>query len=128
MAICPLSHLTLHDERAIPKTFLNAVDDLLRDLYPAKQEDRYPVLQSYHILTTLLRSCPQDAIVSLVSTISDGLCIWIRDEEEVLLDQEYNEIVCFPPCVPFTISHSRRPDHAFVSDYSRTSYRLPTRL
>ena len=99
-----LSHLTMHDDRSIPRTFLKAVDEFLCNLYTAKQEDRYPILQSFRTLTSLLQACPQHAIVLLVSNLSDGLCIWIRDEEEVLPDKEYNELVRSPLRISVLVS------------------------
>ena len=121
MAISFLSHLTMHDDRAIPINFLNAVNESLCTLYAAQQEDRYHILQSFHTLTTLLSTCAQHTIVSLVSAISGGLCIWVRDEEEVLQDTEYNDIVCSSLRVLTYISLSR---HQIMPLYQTTLERL----
>lgn len=94
MAISLLSHLTVQDDQLIPTDFLHLIDDFLCDLYAAEQERQYPALEAFRNLSTLLQSCSQYATVSLVSTISEGLCIWIRDEGVVLPEKEYNDVVC----------------------------------
>ncbi|KZT73902.1 hypothetical protein DAEQUDRAFT_808069 [Daedalea quercina L-15889] len=88
-----LPHITMHDDRMIPNNFLKLINDFLCDMYAAKQEHLYPALETFRILSSLLQSCSQHATVSLTSAMSDGLCIWIRDEEEILLEKEYNEVI-----------------------------------
>ncbi|KAH9841456.1 uncharacterized protein C8Q71DRAFT_700943 [Rhodofomes roseus] len=88
-----LTHLKMDHDDMIPRDFLHLIDVFLCELYASKQEELYPALQTIRILSTLVQSCPQPAIVSLVSAVSDGLCIWIHDEEEFVPGQQYNDVI-----------------------------------
>ncbi|PCH40214.1 hypothetical protein WOLCODRAFT_16369 [Wolfiporia cocos MD-104 SS10] len=45
------------------------------------------------LCTKILATCPRAQLVAVVSALSDGLCIWIRDKELLLSDEEYNDVV-----------------------------------
>ncbi|KAH9936203.1 uncharacterized protein B0H18DRAFT_1113630 [Fomitopsis serialis] len=92
IAISMLSHLKMDDDEMIPREFLRLIDDFLCDLYASSQEHLYPALETFRALSTLFQSCSLSTIVSLISAIS-GLCIWIRDEEEVVPEENYNDVI-----------------------------------
>ncbi|KZT11922.1 uncharacterized protein LAESUDRAFT_746712 [Laetiporus sulphureus 93-53] len=88
-----LSHLELHETDTIPDKLLAQVDNFLSDVYGIRQEQYHNVLEIFRLLAQVFQRCPRTLLGSVVCSISDGLSVWIRDESEILLAQEYNDII-----------------------------------
>ena len=76
-----------------PSPFLHAVDSALRDLYSDIPDNITAALEVMTHISRIMRKTPNDVVLVVLCSLSDGLSVWIGDEDCFLLEQEHNETV-----------------------------------
>ena len=76
----------------ISLSLLSQIDVILSTSYP-QAELLYPTLDIIQELTKIVKTCRASVLEELLLNLSNSLCTWIRDESEMLLDEEYNDVV-----------------------------------
>ncbi|KAI0917111.1 hypothetical protein AcW1_007609 [Taiwanofungus camphoratus] len=107
-----LSYFHLDEKAVIPEKLLFHINKFLCDLYTSRSEHLYLALEALRLLTNAINGCAKSHLVSLISSLSNGLCIWIHDESKLLLEQEYNDIIMTLYCDTL----NRLRDSSFTSD------------
>ncbi len=79
-------------------SFLQVVGSTLRDLYSDTAEHLSIAIKALGLIRGMINDIPTNTLVPFLSTLADGLSVWVGDENEYLLEQEYNEIVSCPLC------------------------------
>ena len=76
-------------------SFLRITGTVLRELYFNRQyQEHVPAaLRLMKQVQLLIRRSTPGAAVDVLITLSEGLSVWIGDENELLLEQEHNDIV-----------------------------------
>lgn len=87
-----VSHIEAGHPAGIPTLLLSRIDNILSTSYP-QAELLYPSLDVIQELTNVVKTCPTTVLEDLLSGLSNSLCAWIRDESEMMLDEEYNDVV-----------------------------------
>ncbi|KAH9851814.1 hypothetical protein C2E23DRAFT_732427 [Lenzites betulinus] len=88
-----LSRLQLSHANRNPAPFLQLLNDCLCDLYSDLPEHVSAALQLHQPLRRLVNECSVDALVELLTVLSPGLSTWIADDRQLLLVEEYNNVV-----------------------------------
>jgi hypothetical protein len=91
-----LSHLEprLNDD-SLPRLTLTLTCKMLGAIYPPKAEQLRPALEILRLLCGIIHFLVSDDIIRVLEIVQSGLCVWIEDESEVLLDSEYNNVVSY---------------------------------
>jgi hypothetical protein len=97
-----LSHVSAEDDKLLPTVMLAEMSKALLALYPPQTEQLSSVLEHFHHLRTFIKGCTSKTIVGVLEILQNGICAWIEDESEVLLDPDYNDVVS-----PFSKSNAK---------------------
>ncbi|KAI0632232.1 hypothetical protein C8Q77DRAFT_1197483 [Trametes polyzona] len=111
-----------------PSAFLQAVDGFLHSLYCALPERVAAALQLLKQIHRIIEECPPDALVSSLSILSNGLAIWIADEKELLLVEEYNNIVIQIYCDALRVLRDLRFDLEMLTSLAHFLYSAFVRI
>ena len=90
-----LSLFKLEGEVIGTSAFLRNINIVLRDLYTDLPENVSTAVQALAQIRRILQSSSADATLPVLRHLADGLSVWIGDEAEQLLVQEYNDVVSF---------------------------------
>lgn len=88
-----LSLFTVDNNVCRKSVFLNHVGSTLRGLYYEASENIPIAIQALGHIRRVVQDCPENGILSVLSSLADGLSAWIGDEDEVLLVQDHNDVV-----------------------------------
>lgn len=88
-----LSYVRITEVEAFPEVLLTHFDDFLCDLHPPLPEILPTGLETFRCLGKIMEFSSHSLIVPIITSLSDGLCMWIADVHEQLLEQEYNDVV-----------------------------------
>ncbi|KAI0754826.1 hypothetical protein C8Q80DRAFT_1247683, partial [Daedaleopsis nitida] len=88
-----LSRVSLGQELKSPSTFLQAVGASLCDLYSGSSENVATAMKIFQHTRHIIVEAPCNAILNVLSSLSDGLSAWIGDAAEHLSEEEHNEYV-----------------------------------
>ena len=87
-----LAQLGLSDVEVLPINVTTMINTVLVSSYPPTPESLAPCLEILRLIGWLITSTHVSLLVKLLDTLKDGLCLWISDEEEVMLETEYNAV------------------------------------
>jgi hypothetical protein len=88
-----LSHVHVCKEEDLPLDVFLTIGKALHILYPPDPKLRHATLGLFGLLRNVMISAPSVCIVPVLTAVHEGLCCWIEDNSEILLDDEYNDIV-----------------------------------
>ncbi|KAH7919238.1 hypothetical protein BV22DRAFT_1075479 [Leucogyrophana mollusca] len=88
-----LAHLDLREGMAFPISLLAFVDRSLRVNYHHKPELLEISLDLLRALRALITSSPVSLVVRIIPALQQGLCLWVEDRAETLLEDEYNDVI-----------------------------------
>lgn len=84
------------ESEPLPGQLLKLVNDVLCTLYPPKAEQLNTALEIMRRLRSAIRGTPAPTLLAIIEILQPGICAWIEDESEVLLEAEYNDAVGRP--------------------------------
>ncbi|TCD64131.1 hypothetical protein EIP91_004512 [Steccherinum ochraceum] len=87
-----LSYITLDSTQPFPLSLFTYLNELMTTLYP-QQESLYPMLDIFRAIRNLIQTYATSHLLQLLSVLSHGLEVWIRDEALAILDDEYSDII-----------------------------------
>lgn len=93
MILHMLAQFVIDDDACRKSIFLQQVGIVLRELYTDTAEDIRAAVQTLSYLRRVVQGCPPDAILPVLSSLADGLSVWVGDEDEVLRIQDHNDVV-----------------------------------
>ena len=97
IALHMLHFLSLSRDTELPFKTLRCFDAVLQSLYSDLAEHVPLALKILEHIRRILNECPTSGLVSMLTTLSKGLAVWVGDERELLLNTEYNEVVSGEP-------------------------------
>ena len=80
----------------LPRQTLKLINEVLCTLYPPKAEQLNTALEIMRRLRNAIRGTSAPTLCAIIQILQPGICAWIEDESEVLLEAEYNDAVCRP--------------------------------
>ncbi|KAL1950460.1 hypothetical protein VTO73DRAFT_5584 [Trametes versicolor] len=101
-----LSRLQLNRRLEHPSRFLQVIDTLLSELYSDTPEHVSTALQLLKQLRPILSGSRADILVDVLSMLSESLALWIADKSELLLLEEYNDVVIPIYCDALLVLHN----------------------
>ena len=115
MTVLPalISHLKLDSIDIFPLSLFTYLNDIMYNVYP-QQEALSAVLDIFRALTTLVERYSTSHLLNLLSTMSDGLSIWICDESLLIPDDDFNDKVCFNFTSNTSDTHPSSADYRFL--------------
>jgi hypothetical protein len=78
----------------LPVDIFPTIDRVVHDLYPPQPEYFTTALHIIGLIRGVINSA-SSCIVPVLTALQNGLCRWIENRSEILLDEEYNRVVCF---------------------------------
>ncbi|KAJ7288150.1 hypothetical protein C8J57DRAFT_1279246 [Mycena rebaudengoi] len=88
-----LSHVALTGRDTLPHRIITTTDKVLHDLYPP-QERLLPIsLRLMRRLQEIIISTPSALVLSFVLALQNGMCRWLEDESNALVDDVREEVV-----------------------------------
>lgn len=92
-----VSCVELNETDPFPSKPFALTSDWLVKIYPAEESmdsTRKKIVQKLFLLIErIIATSPMSCCSSVVLTMSDALCLWVKDANEALSDSEYNETV-----------------------------------
>ena len=92
-----VSCVELNETDPFPSKLFALTSDWLVKIYPAEESmdpARKEIIQKLLLLIErTIATSPMSRCSSVVLTMSDSLCLWVKDVNEALSDFEYNETV-----------------------------------
>jgi len=92
-----ISCVELNEAGLFPSESFALANDWLVKTYPGEESmdtARKEVVQKLFLLIErIITTSPMSCCSPVVLSMSDGLCLWIKDANEALSDTEYNETV-----------------------------------
>lgn len=85
-----LSNLEITDARSLPSSLFELVNDTSVNTYPPTTRNKVPCVWLLRTLTHSIDACPTELIEQLLYSVQDGVSCWIRDEQSILLEDEYD--------------------------------------
>ncbi|KAJ8469957.1 hypothetical protein ONZ45_g16715 [Pleurotus djamor] len=76
-----------------PLQYLSVLDATLHKLYDPLPESRSCALHLFPIVLGLIKGTPQLGIFQTLKEIRRSICLWIKDDQTILSDDEYNTSV-----------------------------------
>jgi hypothetical protein len=121
-----LSYVELGDSHELPHSTLKTVNEMLLALYPPKSEQISTSLEIIRALRLVISGARGSAAAVVLEELQPGICVWMEDESEVLLDSEYNNSVSRRPSAePLAYTHFCTDDTALHRFSGSSSYRFP---
>jgi hypothetical protein len=106
------SHVTLVGQKELPRCLFSLVNITLYDLYPPLPEHFSTCFRFLQLTRDIIMSAPSLLVVPVLVTLRKSLCRWIEDKSKILLEKEYNHVVC--PYSSLDKISSSPLGHAFV--------------
>lgn len=92
-----VSHTELNETEPFPPGPFALASDWLVRIYPAGESmdpaHKKIVQKLFLLVERIVAASPTSCCSSVVLSMKDALCLWIKDTNEVLSDTEYNETV-----------------------------------
>jgi hypothetical protein len=92
-----VSCIELNETDPFPSEPFRLANDWLVKIYPAEEPmdaTRKQIVQTLFLLIErIVAASPISCCSSVVLSMSDALCLWIKDTNEALSDTEYNDTV-----------------------------------
>lgn len=88
-----MSRVRFNEDDALHLDLLLVVNESLIRLYPPAPEDHILAMSILDGVAHIISSLDEKNVARLLSSLKDGLCIWIRDDNKSLLEQEHNILV-----------------------------------
>jgi hypothetical protein len=92
-----ISRVEFNETGPFPSESFALANEWLVKIYPAEESmesTRKKVVKKLFLLTErIIVASPMSCCSSVVLSMSDALCLWIKDGSEALPDAEYNETV-----------------------------------
>ena len=92
-----ISCVELNETEPFPSEPFSLANEWLVKIYPADdslEPARKNIVRTLFLLTErIVAASPISRCSSVVLSMSDALCLWIKDVSEILSDAEYNETV-----------------------------------
>lgn len=88
-----LSHFCFKVDDVSHRDLLRAVNRILGNLYPPTPEGLVLATPLLAGVARLVASSKENDVLPLLSSLKDGLCVWIGDENKSLLEHEHAILV-----------------------------------
>ena len=92
-----VSRVELSEAGSFPSEPFMLVNDWLVKIYPAEESmdatRKKTVQKLFLLIERIVATSPISCCSSVVLSMRDALCLWIKDASEALSDTEYNETV-----------------------------------
>ena len=89
--------MELNEAEQFPTESFMLANDWLVSIYPAEERIdatyKQIVQKLFLLVERIVAASPMSCCSSLVLSMRDALCLWIKDPNETLSDGEYNETV-----------------------------------
>lgn len=94
--------------------FFQVMDAILHNLYSNVPEHVPSALHLMEQVRLIIRKCAPTAIIDVLTSLSDGLCQWIGDIDNLLLEHEHNDIVrCLSSIINVLLTKTS-PDYSII--------------
>ncbi|KDQ62521.1 hypothetical protein JAAARDRAFT_66222 [Jaapia argillacea MUCL 33604] len=104
-----LQHINLADADVVPTATFTLLGSVLSDAYPPRPERLRSFLDLLQELRDIISSIPPALLQPILLILTDGLGKWIRDEANLILEQEYNNTIIPIYCQALRILQSCPP-------------------
>ncbi|GBE84841.1 hypothetical protein SCP_0700210 [Sparassis crispa] len=88
-----LAHLRPTAADIISAELFSHINEYLSGLYSRQADFLQLAMDALKDLRSLFKCCPRSLLIPVLTALSDGLCVWIKDESEIMLEEEYNDVV-----------------------------------
>ncbi|KAL6303902.1 hypothetical protein BKA93DRAFT_786211 [Sparassis latifolia] len=88
-----LAHLRPTAADIISAELFSHINEYLSGLYSRQADFLQLAMIALKNLRSLFKRCPRSLLIPVLTALSDGLCVWVKDESEIMLEEEYNDVV-----------------------------------
>ena len=90
-----LDYVNLSDVEALPVDMFSMMDALLVSSYPPPPESLAICLKILRWLGEIISAAPVFMLIQLLTTMGESLRLWIGDNDEAMLESEFDNLVRF---------------------------------